>query len=251
MERWIVGNWKMNGSVADLAAYADGLREAASKGWAAGIHVAVCPPAPYLTAARDALRGMPVAIGAQNVHPAANGAFTGEVAPRMLKELGAELCIVGHSERRTLFGEKDAFIGEKLRALLAAGIRPILCVGETLAEREAGRQQAIVEGQLEGCLAGVDAAAAAPLLIAYEPVWAIGTGRTATAAQAQEMHAAIRAWLIRRSGAVTAKAIPLLYGGSVTPQNAAGLLAEPDIQGALVGGASLKADSFLGIIHHA
>lgn len=252
MDRWIVGNWKMNGAGAEISAYAAGLRKADTKGWGArNVHVAVCPPFPYLAALRQALEGMPVALGAQNVHPAAQGAFTGEVSTGMLKEQGAQVCIIGHSERRAQFHETDAFIGEKLRALIAAGIRPILCVGETLAEREAGRQLAIVQGQLAGCLAGADAAAAASLLIAYEPVWAIGTGRTATAAQAQEMHAAVRAWLASRWSAPAARSIPLLYGGSVTAQSAAGLFAEADVNGALVGGASLKADSFLGIIHHA
>lgn len=252
MDRWIVGNWKMNGSAAELSAYAEGLRNADAKSWTRpGVRMAVCPPFPYLTAARQALHGLPVLLGAQNVHPAAQGAYTGEVSAGMLKELGAEVCIVGHSERRTLFHETDAFIGEKGRALAAAGIRPILCVGETLAQREAGRQSEVVEGQLEGALAGWDAAALAALLIAYEPVWAIGTGRTATAAQAQEMHAAIRAWLTAKWGCFASRSIPLLYGGSVTAQNAAGLFAEPDVNGALVGGASLKAGSFLGIFQHA
>ena len=252
MDRWIVGNWKMNGSAADISAYAEELRKADAKSWTRpGARMAVCPPFPYLTAVRQALQGLPVRLGAQNVHPAAHGAFTGEVSAGMLKELGAELCIVGHSERRTLFHETDAFIGEKGRAVAAAGIRPILCVGETLAQREAGRQLEVVQAQLEGALAGWDEAARAAMLIAYEPVWAIGTGRTATAAQAQEMHAAIRAWLAAQWGSAASRSVPLLYGGSVTAQNAAGLFAELDVNGALVGGASLKAGSFLGIFQHA
>jgi triosephosphate isomerase len=252
MDRWIVGNWKMNGSLPDLAAYADGLRKADSSGWSKrNVQAAVCPPLLYLAAARQAFAGTAIQLGAQNVHPAASGAFTGEVSPRMLKELGVQLCIVGHSERRALFHETDAFVGEKVRALLEVNLRPILCVGETLAEREAGKQTEVVRAQLEGGLKGIPAAAAATLLVAYEPVWAIGTGRTASAAQAQEMHAFIRAWLAGPFGKDGALTIPLLYGGSVTPQNAAGLFAEPDVQGALVGGASLKAESFLGIIQNA
>ena len=252
MDRWIVGNWKMNGSMADISAFAAGFRKADSKGWAAkGIHVAVCPPFPYLTAFHKAHEGLPVGMGAQNVHTAASGAFTGEVSAAMLKDLGAQLCIAGHSERRALFAESNAFIGDKLKALRTAGIRPILCVGETLQEREAGKQLAVVQSQLEGCLAGFDASAAATLLIAYEPVWAIGTGKTATSAQAQEMHASIRSWLAAKWNDAAARSVPLLYGGSVNAQNAAGLFAERDVNGALVGGASLKADSFLGIIQHA
>ena len=251
MDRWIVGNWKMNGAGAEISAYAAGLRKADTQGWGPrNVHVAVCPPYPFLAAVRQALAGLPVGLGAQNVHPAAQGAFTGEVSAGMLREQGVQVCIVGHSERRALFHEADAFIGEKLRAVATAGIRPILCVGETLAEREAGRQVAVVQGQLAGCLAGADAAAES-LLVAYEPVWAIGTGRTATAAQAQEMHAAIRAWLAARWTAAASRSIPLLYGGSVTAQNAAGLFAETDVNGALVGGASLKADAFLEIVQHA
>jgi len=252
MDRWIVGNWKMNGSLPELTAFADGLRRAAPGGWGArGVKVAVCPPFPYLAATQRAFEGMPLGVGAQNVHPAASGAFTGEISTKMLKEVGAQLCIVGHSERRAQFHESNAFIGEKLRALLDAGIRPILCVGETLAEREGGKQAAVVQEQLDGCLRGTAAASSAALLIAYEPVWAIGTGRTASAAQAQEMHASIRAWLETQWGKTAAQSVPLMYGGSVTAQNAAGLFAEPDVQGALVGGASLKADSFLGIINSA
>lgn len=252
MDRWIVGNWKMNASLPEIAAFAEGLRGAAPASWAGrGVRSGICPPLGYLSALVRAFEGLPVVAGAQNVHPAASGAFTGEASVRMLKELGATLCIVGHSERRALFHETDAFIGEKVRAVLAGGLRPILCVGETLAEREAGRQAAVVRGQLEGCLKDVSADASGTLLIAYEPVWAIGTGKTATAAQAQEMHASIRAWLEGRWNRPAAQAVPLLYGGSVTPQNAAGLFAEPDVQGALVGGASLKADSFVGIVQNA
>jgi triosephosphate isomerase len=252
MERWIVGNWKMNGSVADIAAFAAGVRAADSKGWAAkNVHAAVCPPFPYLAAFQKAVAGLPVSVGAQNVHSAAAGAFTGEVSVAMLKDLGARLCIVGHSERRALFSETNAFIGDKLKALRSAGLRPILCVGETLQEREAGKQLAVVQEQLDGCLKGVDADAAATLLIAYEPVWAIGTGKTASSAQAQEMHASVRAWLAARWNDAAAQSVPLLYGGSVNAQNAAGLFAERDVNGALVGGASLKAESFLGIIQHA
>jgi triosephosphate isomerase (TIM) len=252
MERWIVGNWKMNGSYAEISAFATGLRGVAGSTWPKkGVHVAVCPPYPYLGTLRQATEGLSVGLGAQNIHSAASGAYTGEVSAGMLRDLGAGLCIVGHSERRAMFKESNAFIGDKLKALQSAGLRAILCVGETLEEREAGTQAAVVQGQLAGSLAAVDVSIASSLLIAYEPVWAIGTGKTASAAQAQEMHAGIRAWLSHAWGDSAAAAIPLLYGGSVNAQNAASLFAERDVNGALVGGASLKAESFLGIIQHA
>jgi triosephosphate isomerase len=188
-----------------------------------------------------------VALGGQTVHDKTNGAFTGEVAPPMLVDLGCRYVIVGHSERRTLFGETDAIVNAKAKAALAAGLTPIVCVGETLEEREAGRTGDVVTAQVRGSLAGLPPADVAGLVIAYEPVWAIGTGRVATPQQAQEVHELIR----RVVGAVTspdvAGRVRIQYGGSVKPDNAADLAAQPDIDGALVGGASLKADDFLGI----
>jgi len=188
-----------------------------------------------------------VALAAQNVHPGPSGAFTGEVAAAMLAELGCRYAIVGHSERRSLFGESDAFIARKASALLAAGIRPIVCVGESLEEREAGRTLAVLEAQLTGSLAEVPRERARELTLAYEPVWAIGTGRTATPQMAQEAHACLRARLMDRFGEAGAE-IQIQYGGSVKPENVSTLMAQPDIDGALVGGASLEPESFSKIV---
>jgi triosephosphate isomerase len=181
------------------------------------------------------------------MHDKASGAFTGEVAPPMLVDLGCRFVILGHSERRTLFGETDATVNAKTRAALAAGLTPIVCVGETLAEREAGRTQAVVSGQVTGSLAALTPAEIEKLVIAYEPVWAIGTGKVATPQQAQEVHALIRGLLAKLASPEVAARVRIQYGGSVKPDNAADLAAQPDIDGALVGGASLKADDFLGI----
>jgi triosephosphate isomerase len=209
-----------------------------------------------------------VLLGAQQVHPVASGAYTGEVSPAMLREFGTALCLVGHSERRQYFGENNAGIAQKVHGLLEAEIRPALCVGETLAEREAGRQQDVIRTQLLEAFQAtvgermgrrhgdivhlehpeISAEQARSLIVAYEPVWAIGTGRTATPEQANEMHAFIRALLTERFGTQVAGGIPLLYGGSVNPGNAGALMAQAEINGALVGGASLKAETFLPII---
>lgn len=207
------------------------------------VGVAVCPPALWLDAVAERLRDSDVRLGAQNVHPEASGAFTGEIAASMLDDLGVEYVIVGHSERRQLFGESSAFVAEKVRAAQAAGLAPILCVGETLEERESGDAEAIVLAQLADSLAEVDSA---DLVVAYEPVWAIGTGRTASPEQAQAMHAAIRGALASRFE--EGEDIEILYGGSVKPDNAAELFAQPDLDGALVGGASLDAASFAAIV---
>lgn len=207
------------------------------------VGVAVCPPAIWLDAVAERLRDSEVRLGAQNVHPAASGAFTGEVAASMLDDLGVEYVIVGHSERRQLFGETSAFVAEKVRAAQAARLAPILCVGETLEERESGDAEAIVLAQLADSLAEVESA---DLVVAYEPVWAIGTGRTASPEQAQAMHAAIRGALAARFE--DGEDIEILYGGSVKPDNAAELFAQPDLDGALVGGASLDAASFAAIV---
>jgi triosephosphate isomerase len=212
-----------------------------------GIEVAIAPPFTALPALADSLAGSGIALAAQNVHPEPRGAFTGEVSVAMLVELGCRYCIVGHSERRTLFGEADAFIAEKASALLSAGLRPILCIGETLEQREAGRTHETLRRQLSGSLAKLPAESLAEVVLAYEPVWAIGTGRTATPELAQEAHGFVRAWLRDRFGA-PAGAARILYGGSMKPDNAAALLSQPDIDGGLVGGASLDPADFSAII---
>ena len=216
-----------------------------------GGSVVVCPPFPYLENAVGAAAGSRIEIGAQNVHPEGSGAYTGEVSAAMLKDMGIDRCIVGHSERRNIFGEDDAFIREKLRALMEAEIDPILCVGENLVERESGHQEIVVRHQLVAALEGMEDDRALRLCVAYEPVWAIGTGKTATAGQAREMHGFIRGLLQERFGRVVAGAVSILYGGSVNSQNAGEILSQPEVDGVLVGGASLEAESFLAIIDHA
>jgi triosephosphate isomerase len=211
------------------------------------VEVVIAPPFTALAALGRALAGSRVALAAQNVHPEAGGAFTGEVAPGMLRDVGCTLAIVGHSERRALFGETSAFVARKAEACLRHGLRPIVCVGETLEEREAGRTFAVVGAQLAESLAQVPPERAAEVVVAYEPVWAIGTGRTATPELAQEVHAFVRGELRGRFGAA-GDAIRIQYGGSVKPENAAALLAQPDIDGALVGGASLDPGSFARIV---
>jgi len=241
----VAGNWKMNldrAQAADLARAVAG-RQAEAK----GVELVLCPPAPYLGTVGAEVGGSTVAVGGQNMHDKASGAFTGEVAPPMLLDFGCRYVILGHSERRTLFGETDAIVNAKTKAALAAGLTPIVCVGETLEEREAGRTSQVVTTQVHGSLAGLSAADLARAVIAYEPVWAIGTGKVATPTQAQEVHALIRGLLAGLSSPAVAATIRIQYGGSVKPDNAADLAVQPDIDGALVGGASLKADDFLGI----
>jgi triosephosphate isomerase len=242
--RFLAANWKMHKTVGESVAFA---RDFLPLVKSAPAEIAIAPPFTALAALGEALAGSNVALAAQDVHDEAKGAFTGEIAPAMLADVGCAWAIVGHSERRALFGETDAFVARKAAALFAAGLRPIVCVGETLAEREAGRTFAVLEGQLAGSLAAVPHERAAELVIAYEPVWAIGTGRTATPEMAQEAHASIRAWL-RGRFAGAADAIRIQYGGSVKPDNAAELLAQPDVDGALVGGASLEPESFARIV---
>jgi triosephosphate isomerase len=236
----VVGNWKMNGGLAANAAL---LRSLAAE-WSAvpGRQLAVCPPYPYLQQAQEALAGTSIAWGAQDVSEHASGAYTGEVAAGMLVEFGCRFALTGHSERRQYYGDTDASVAAKTMAALGAGLTPIVCVGETLAEREAGSTDAVVLRQLDAVL-GVVGGAAPKLVVAYEPVWAIGTGRTATTEQAQAVHALLRA---RLAGA-GAGDVPLLYGGSVKADNASALFAMPDIDGGLIGGASLKASEFLAI----
>ena len=243
----VAGNWKMNLDRAKAKELTAAV--AARRGEAAKVELVLCPPALYVETVGSALAGVKsnVGLGAQNMHDKASGAFTGEVAPPMLVDLGCQYVILGHSERRTLFGETDAAVNVKTKAALAAGLVPIVCVGETLEEREAGKTAAVVTGQVQGSLAGLSAADLEKVVVAYEPVWAIGTGKVATPEQAQEVHALIRRLLAGLSSPEVAARVRIQYGGSVKPDNAADLARQPDIDGALVGGASLKADDFLGI----
>ncbi|MFI5316134.1 MAG: triose-phosphate isomerase [Myxococcota bacterium] len=241
----VAANWKMHKTAAEAAAFARAL--VPSLAGLHGVEVAVAPPFTALAALREALGSAPVALTAQNAHFEKSGAFTGEVSVAMLAELGCRYVILGHSERRQIFGETDELVAKKLGAVQAAGLRPILCVGEQLAERESGRTFDVLARQLSGSLAAADRSRAAELVVAYEPVWAIGTGRTATPELAQEAHAFIRARLADRFAADAGR-IRIQYGGSVKPDNAAELLAQPDIDGALVGGASLDPESFSAII---
>jgi triosephosphate isomerase (TIM) len=237
--RLVAGNWKMNGSRAANRALLDALSRGIASERAA--EVAICPPFPYLSQVAEQLEGTPLAWGAQNVSEHAQGAYTGEVSAAMLKEFGCRYVIVGHSERRQLYGESDAQVAAKFVAAQAAGMTPILCVGETLAERDAGRTQEVVARQLDAVLAKASFASAA--VLAYEPVWAIGTGRNATPEQAQAVHAFLRE---RVSGETR-----ILYGGSVKAQNAAAIFAMPDVDGGLIGGASLVANEFIEIVRAA
>ncbi len=233
--RLVAGNWKMHGSRASNQALLDALLE--EIGVPAGAECAVCPPFPYLQQVAERLRGTPIAWGAQNVSEHAQGAYTGEVSAAMLREFGCRYVIVGHSERRQLYGETDAQVAAKFAAARGAGLTPILCVGETLQERDAGRTQEVVARQLDEVLKKTSFEDA---VLAYEPVWAIGTGRTATPQQAQEVHAFLRTRLSTASR--------ILYGGSVKAQNAAAIFAMPDVDGGLIGGASLAATEFLAIV---
>lgn len=242
----LAANWKMHKTVGDALAFVEAFLPRVAD--ADGVDVVLAPPFTALERVGGALAGSSVELAAQNVHPEDHGAFTGEISVPMLADLGCRYAIVGHSERRHLFGESDAFVAAKVRALLDRGIEPIVCVGEQLAEREAGRTFERVEGQLQGSLEPVEANEAERVVIAYEPVWAIGTGRTATPEAAQEVHAFVRGWLGKRFGD-KAHAIRIQYGGSVKPDNVYALMAQPDVDGALVGGASLDPESFARIVH--
>jgi triosephosphate isomerase len=241
----VAGNWKCNLLTAEAAGLVKQLRGA---GEPDGVEVVVCPAYTSLPAVAQLLVGSAIGLGSQDLYWEPKGAFTGEVSGPMLRDLGCRYVIVGHSERRALFGETDEWVRKKLTAALAHQLTPIVCVGETLAQREAGKTLEVVERQLSGALFGMAAAECERIVLAYEPVWAIGTGRTATPEQAQEAHQAIRAWLKRSIGAHAAEAIRIQYGGSVTAENAGGLMRQPDVDGALVGGASVKAESFGAIV---
>jgi triosephosphate isomerase (TIM) len=241
----IAGNWKMNLDRAAAVALAGEVAAGAKQ--FAQVDLAICPPFVYLEAVAPKLAGSAVALGGQDMSEQASGAFTGEISAAMLLDVGCRYVILGHSERRHLLGETDEAVNLKTKAALAAGLIPIVCVGELLNEREAGQTAQVISRQFAGSLAGLSADDMEKVVIAYEPVWAIGTGKVATPAQAQEVHADLRKLIVKHYNAAVAQRVRIQYGGSVKPSNAAELLSQPDIDGALVGGASLKAADFLGI----
>jgi triosephosphate isomerase len=241
----IAGNWKMNLDRAAAVALAKTVVAKAAEFQA--VDLLVCPPSVYLDAVAGVVRTSAVELGAQNMYHEGNGAFTGETSAAMLVDLGCRYVILGHSERRHILGETDEQVRAKTIAALAAGLTPIVCVGELLSERQAGETGSVIRRQMAGSLAGLSAADIERTVIAYEPVWAIGTGQVATPQQAEEVHLDLRRILVDRYNTSAAERVRILYGGSVKPSNAGELLAQPDIDGALVGGASLKADDFLGI----
>jgi triosephosphate isomerase len=241
----MAGNWKMNLTPDEGVTLAKSLAELVKN--VKNVEIVVCPTFVGLASVGEAIKGTNVFLGAQNVYPKDNGAYTGEISPGMLKAVGCRYVIIGHSERREYFNETDAFVNAKIKAALAAALIPIVCVGESLAQREADKTFEIVGNQIKGAFDGISAAEAAGMIIAYEPIWAIGTGKTASPQQAQDVHAFIRSQLAERFDHGTAENIRIQYGGSVKADNVDELMAKPDIDGALVGGASLKADGFARI----
>ena len=242
---FIAGNWKMFKTKAEAIAFAEEFRELYKD---TDVQTAICAPFTNLEALKEAFAGTEIKVGAQNVHFADEGAFTGEISVSMLEEIGVDFCIVGHSERRKYFGETDETVNKKLKKLFEGPIRPILCVGESLEERDADKAFDVVGGQIKADLEGIDAADVKKLVIAYEPIWAIGTGRTATPDQAEEMCAFIRKTLIELYGEEVSDEVIIQYGGSVKPANATEIMNMDEIDGALVGGASLKPEDFMEII---
>jgi triosephosphate isomerase (TIM) len=242
----IAGNWKMHLTLAESAALAKAVKDGA--GSAPG-EIALCVPFTALPVVAEILKGSTVALGAQDLYWEAQGAFTGEISAAQLKDCGARLVVIGHSERRRLFGDTDEWVNKKLKAALGAGLTPIVCVGETLDERETQKTWRVLETQLAGALKGFSPTELAPVVVAYEPVWAIGTGKTATPAQAQEAHLFIRKQAAKLVGEGFAAGLRILYGGSVKAENIDALMAQPDLDGALVGGESLKPVSFLRVCH--
>jgi len=243
---FIAGNWKMFKTVAEASAFVTDIRSAVKN--ATGVQIVVGPPFTAIHAAAQAARGSNIEVSAQDLYWEKQGAFTGEVSAAMIKEAGATYAIIGHSERRQLFGETDAIVNRKVLSAIGQGLTPIMCIGETLEERERNETLAILDRQIKAGLDGVTAEQVASLVIAYEPVWAIGTGRNATAAQAGEAHAHIRTRLRQWFGADAAEKCRVIYGGSVKPDNIRELIAEADVDGALVGGASLEVKSFAEIV---
>ena len=242
---FIAGNWKMFKTKAEAIAFAEEFRELYKD---TDVQTAICAPFTNLEALKEAFAGTEIKVGAQNVHFADEGAFTGEISVSMLEEIGVDFCIVGHSARRQYFGETDETVNKKLKKLFEGPIRPILCVGESLEERDADKAFDVVGGQIKADLEGIDAADVKKLVIAYEPIWAIGTGRTATPDQAEEMCAFIRKTLIELYGEEVSDEVIIQYGGSVKPANATEIMNMDEIDGALVGGASLKPEDFMEII---
>ncbi len=245
-KRIIAGNWKMNKTVPEAVELVKELKT--MTGTVQDVDVVVCPPFVDLAPVHDIIKGGPIGLGAQNMHWEENGAFTGEISADMLKSSGCEYVILGHSERRQYFAETDDTVNKKLKAALAADLIPIVCVGEKLEEREADKTEQVVQTQVKGAFFGISQGDAGKVVLAYEPVWAIGTGKTATPEQAQEVHALIRQLMSELYDQELADMIRIQYGGSMKPANAAELLSQPDVDGGLIGGASLKADSFMGII---
>jgi len=244
----MAGNWKMYKTPAETAAFFEKFLPLVAQ--SAHAEIAICPPYVCIPAAVEAVKGTRVTIGAQNCYwQNKEGAFTGEVTPAMLKAAGCVWTIIGHSERRQYFGETDETVCKRTKAAIEAGLKPIVCVGELLAEREAGDTEKVLKTQFDGGLAPLTAEEFAQVVIAYEPVWAIGTGKVATPETAEDAHKAIRAMVEARFGQAAASAVRILYGGSVKPDNVKGLMAQPDIDGALVGGASLEAVSFAGVVN--
>jgi triosephosphate isomerase len=243
----IAGNWKMNKDLSESAELINGLKSKLAT-MPNGVKAIVCPPFVSLALAKELLKGSPIELGAQNMYFEDEGAFTGEVSAKMLKSVGCKYVILGHSERRQYFKESDEFINTKAKKTLASGLIPIICVGETLQEREKNITNQVVTTQVAGCLKGISAFDIEKSIIAYEPVWAIGTGKVATPQQAQDVHKLIRGLIAQLYGPATAEKVVIQYGGSVKPDNAKELMHQPDIDGALVGGACLKADSFAAIV---
>ena len=244
---FIAGNWKMNKTAAEAKALCEALKESLAP-LAGKVEVAVCPTFTSLATAVEVLKGSNVKVGAQNIHWADNGAFTGEISGAMLQEIGVEYVIIGHSERRQYFGETDATVNARIKAALKYALKPIVCIGETLEERENGTTNAVLDTQIKGAFAGVSADDMLKITVAYEPVWAIGTGKTATPEMAQETHEFIRKTLTDLYGAEVAEKITVQYGGSMKDSNSKELTAQKDIDGGLIGGAALKADSFTALI---
>ncbi len=241
----IAGNWKMNSDSSTAKGLAAAIAARAVE--AADVELLVCPPSVYLALVRDALGNARVGLGAQNMYHETQGAFTGETSGGMLRDIGATYVILGHSERRHILDESDGDVNKKTLAALTAGLKPIVCVGELLEQREAGQTAEVIRTQFEGSLAGISAEAMGSVVIAYEPVWAIGTGKVATAEQVEQVHADLRKQLAARYNDGVADRVRILYGGSVKPANAGELLALPNVDGALIGGASLNADDFMAI----
>lgn len=246
-QKIIAGNWKMHKTVAEAVSFVQELKQ---KTMGTQVEVVVCPPFTALASVTEAIKGSHIGVAAQNMHWENQGAFTGEISPVMLKEIGVKYVVLGHSERRQYFGETDETVNKKVKAALEHGLIPIVCVGETLEQRESGSTEQVVAAQTKGALLGLTPEQVSGLVIAYEPIWAIGTGKTASDEDAQQVNNYIRKVIAEVFGSATAEVVRIQYGGSVKPGNAKGLMAQQDIDGALVGGASLKVDDFVGIIEN-